>query len=132
MISSKKKLSFVSRIYERDGCNCWYCGCKLLALEEIQKLPNGEVPPNYPTLDHVIPRLVGGGDSLDNLRAACPECNNAKGYELPYEQYADKSHKQLLGLLRTSFGKNVRLMAEIKALKNLNRQLLKEQKQGKK
>lgn len=34
-------------------------------------------------VDHVVPKRWGGGDSLDNLRAACPPCNLAKGARPP-------------------------------------------------
>ena len=36
------------------------------------------------TLDHIIPVSRGGNDSLDNLRAACSSCNQAKGNSMPY------------------------------------------------
>jgi hypothetical protein len=30
-------------------------------------------------VDHVIPRRLGGDDSMDNLQALCKRCNLAKG-----------------------------------------------------
>lgn len=50
-------------ILRRDGFICQYCG---------QKAP-------YLTVDHVIPRHLGGQHSWDNLVAACPPCNHHKG-----------------------------------------------------
>ncbi len=53
----------------RDRFTCQYCGtrhCKL-------------------TLDHVLPRCRGGGSTWENLVAACPECNSAKGSCTPSE-----------------------------------------------
>jgi hypothetical protein len=38
---------------------CWICGCK----------------PNLLSLDHVVPRMDGGGIEIENLRPACPRCN---------------------------------------------------------
>jgi hypothetical protein len=38
---------------------CWICGCK----------------PEVLSLDHVIPRVDGGGLEVENLRPACPRCN---------------------------------------------------------
>ena len=50
-------------IFRRDHFTCQYCGKKTSSL----------------TLDHVIPRHMGGAHSWDNLVAACPSCNLRKG-----------------------------------------------------
>jgi 5-methylcytosine-specific restriction endonuclease McrA len=50
-------------ILRRDEYTCQYCG---------QKVP-------YLTIDHVVPRRLGGTHSWDNLVAACPTCNHRKG-----------------------------------------------------
>jgi len=34
------------------------------------------------TADHIIPRQLGGLDTLDNLRAACHPCNSRAGAKL--------------------------------------------------
>ncbi len=130
MISSKKKISFISQIYDRDGTQCWYCEIELLALEHITKNAR-EIPENYPTIEHVIPRVIGGGDKLTNLRVSCPECNNAKGYQLPDEVMHEMSVKQLVGILRTMTGKNMRLLVEIKSLKNTNKKLREQLRESK-
>jgi len=49
------------RILRRDGYICQYCA------QEAD------------TVDHVIPRRLGGLDSDDNLVAACQRCNYSKG-----------------------------------------------------
>jgi 5-methylcytosine-specific restriction endonuclease McrA len=49
------------RILRRDGYICQYCA------QEAD------------TVDHVIPRRLGGLDSDDNLVAACKRCNYSKG-----------------------------------------------------
>ena len=51
-----------SMIYKRDNNTCQYCGAK-------SKL----------TIDHVIPRCRGGGDTWENLVVACSSCNTKKG-----------------------------------------------------
>lgn len=33
------------------------------------------------TVDHIVPRSLGGGDALDNLRASCQWCNASRGNE---------------------------------------------------
>ena len=50
-------------ILRRDDFTCQYCGQRS----------------TYLTLDHVIPRRLGGKHTWDNLVAACPGCNHRKG-----------------------------------------------------
>ncbi len=54
-------------ILRRDGYICQYCGKKTTAL----------------TIDHVVPRRLGGGHHWDNLVAACSICNRRKGGRTP-------------------------------------------------
>lgn len=56
-------------ILRRDNNKCQYCG---------KKLPNL-------TIDHVLPKSRGGGDTWENLVAACVKCNNIKGNRTPDE-----------------------------------------------
>lgn len=55
-------------IMKRDNQTCQYCGAK-----------------NGLTLDHVLPRSRGGGDSWENLVTACNHCNVKKGNRTPEE-----------------------------------------------
>jgi 5-methylcytosine-specific restriction endonuclease McrA len=50
-------------ILRRDNYTCQYCGQHSLQL----------------TIDHVLPRRLGGDHSWENLVAACPSCNHRKG-----------------------------------------------------
>lgn len=54
-------------ILRRDDYTCQYCG---------QHSP-------FLTVDHVIPRHLGGEYSWENLVAACPACNHRKGSHTP-------------------------------------------------
>jgi 5-methylcytosine-specific restriction endonuclease McrA len=54
-----------SAIYKRDHNKCQYCG-------STSRL----------TIDHIIPRSKGGGDSWFNLVVACSTCNTKKGDKL--------------------------------------------------
>jgi len=54
-----------SMIYKRDRNKCQYCGA-------TKKL----------TIDHVIPRSKGGGDTWENMVVACSSCNIKKGDKL--------------------------------------------------
>jgi len=54
-------------IMRRDEFRCQYCGST-----------DGQL-----TLDHVVPKRRGGGDTWENLVAACIRCNNVKGDRTP-------------------------------------------------
>lgn len=56
-------------IFARDRNQCQYCG---------KTFPTSEL-----SLDHVTPRVQGGGDSWDNIVCACVKCNMRKGGRTP-------------------------------------------------
>ncbi|HKA97833.1 MAG TPA: HNH endonuclease [Streptosporangiaceae bacterium] len=56
---------FRRRVWERDGGRCGLCG-EPVAYDEMH-------------LDHVVPRIRGGTDSLANLRVTHGRCNNVRG-----------------------------------------------------
>ena len=58
-----------SSIIKRDKSTCQYC-CKLLSHKEI-------------TIDHVIPRRLGGKNSFNNCVVCCFNCNKIKGSRTP-------------------------------------------------
>ncbi len=58
-------------VLERDGWICQICG---LPLDRDASV----VDDLYPQIDHIWPVALGGGDELDNLRAAHRWCNWAK------------------------------------------------------
>jgi 5-methylcytosine-specific restriction endonuclease McrA len=62
-------------VLRRDDYTCQYCG---------QRAP-------YLTIDHVIPRRLGGKHTWNNLVAACPSCNHHKG-----GRTADQAQMRLL------------------------------------
>ncbi|MHB0857543.1 MAG: HNH endonuclease [Anaerolineae bacterium] len=55
----------------RDGYVCQYCGCQPLRTQL--------------TVDHVLPRVRGGGSTWENLVCACKGCNQRKGSRTPEE-----------------------------------------------
>ncbi len=63
-------------ILERDRHTCQYCGYKGEQL----------------TLDHVLPRSRGGGDTWENLVTACVRCNVKKGNRTPKEAQMPLRH----------------------------------------
>ena len=54
-------------VLARDGRRCAFCGGAAT------------------TVDHVLPRSRGGGDTWENTVAACARCNNRKGDRTPAE-----------------------------------------------
>jgi len=58
-------------IYARDTNRCQYCG-KHFSTKEL-------------TLDHVVPRVQGGGNTWENLVCACVKCNARKGGRTPLQ-----------------------------------------------
>jgi 5-methylcytosine-specific restriction endonuclease McrA len=49
------------QVIRRDGC-CQMCGTE-------ERL----------SVDHIVPRTLGGDDSLSNLQVLCSSCNSSKG-----------------------------------------------------
>jgi hypothetical protein len=64
-VAISKRLRF--EVLKRDGFKCHYCH-------------NGET---LITVDHVIPRTLGGTDDPTNLVASCDDCNSGKTSTLP-------------------------------------------------
>jgi 5-methylcytosine-specific restriction endonuclease McrA len=56
-------------LFSRDKNKCQYCGKRFSATDL--------------TLDHVVPRVQGGGNSWSNLVCACMKCNTKKGGRTP-------------------------------------------------
>lgn len=83
----RRKISPVIRraVYERDQWTCQYCG---LTIEpETSNQANGKNAPAMTApdgdliwleLDHAVPHILGGTDTVDNFRAACSPCNRLK------------------------------------------------------
>lgn len=59
----------LARVY---GWRCWLCGGVIDP--SLDRRRRGGA-----TIDHVLPRLHGGSDSLENLRLAHKGCNSTKG-----------------------------------------------------
>lgn len=64
-------------VFRRDKNTCQYCGRTSQVL----------------TIDHVVPRHLGGMHRWDNVVAACPSCNHRKG-----GRRLDECHMVLLSI----------------------------------
>ncbi len=60
-------------IYARDRNHCQYCG---------DRFPTSEL-----SLDHVVPRSMGGGATWQNLVCSCVKCNVKKGGRTPKQAH---------------------------------------------
>ena len=66
----RKRIVLTRRnILKRDGSRCQYCNSTRIPV----------------TVDHVIPKVRGGGDTWENLVCACVKCNTKKGDRTPEE-----------------------------------------------
>lgn len=59
-------------IFERDGYRCQLCGKRT---DPTRAVPH----PFAPTVDHILPRSLGGNDEPSNLQCAHHRCNTLKG-----------------------------------------------------
>lgn len=76
--------------FKNKGTKCAFCG--LEATHFVKERHSNEVPWHLNlygvdeqgrevlfTKDHIIPKIKGGPDHLDNMQTACAPCNHAKG-----------------------------------------------------
>jgi 5-methylcytosine-specific restriction endonuclease McrA len=68
-------------LYARDGNRCQYCG--------------GQFPTRELTVDHVVPRVLGGQHSWTNLVCACVRCNARKGGRTPQQAHMNLVRKPI-------------------------------------
>lgn len=67
-------------VLERDDWQCVYCGIR------VGGWRNGRVHHKTDfTLEHIIPRSRGGGNTWGNTACACTTCNQRKADRLPHE-----------------------------------------------
>lgn len=60
------------------GTRCIHCG-EPIDMAYCDEFIYGHNNPLRPSVDHVIPRAMGGSDRLENLRPAHLGCNAARG-----------------------------------------------------
>lgn len=97
-----------NKLFETET-HCHYCGCELIAPGtkraepyyeyKVKHIANQVIRGWYLRLqygvfsvDHIIPESKGGTDELDNLIAACMNCNMKKG-DRSYESFRSRIEK---------------------------------------
>ena len=80
-ISSRRKAEKIAILRKRDGKRCWLCGEKM-------DFHGPRTSARAATLDHVIPRSLGGPNADTNLRLAHRSCNNRRGDDLTEADWA--------------------------------------------
>jgi hypothetical protein len=75
-----KRLRF--EVMRRDKHTCRYCGAS--------------APDVKLTVDHVVPRALGGGDEPANLVTACKDCNAGKTSSAPDQNVIDDASERAL------------------------------------
>jgi len=66
----------LQRLVSLQGGSCCYCDRQI---EILHHTPGRTNPPHRATLEHLRRKCEGGTDHLDNLAAACFECNGGRG-----------------------------------------------------
>jgi len=64
-------------IYIRDRLTCQLCDIEV-------RFDVMHMHPLAPTLDHILPRALGGSDDPSNLRLACRQCNSSRGANMDW------------------------------------------------
>ena len=60
-------------VFDRDRWTCQLCG------KRTPRRLRGQMVPDAPELDHIIPLALGGPHTWGNVQCACRECNGKKG-----------------------------------------------------
>lgn len=66
----------LQQLGDRDGWVCWICDNDV-----DPRAPVGSA--NAASIDHVVPRALGGTSEPDNLRLAHRKCNSTRGSKVP-------------------------------------------------
>jgi CRISPR/Cas system Type II protein with McrA/HNH and RuvC-like nuclease domain len=71
-VPAKRKRQTMRRLMHRQGGRCYYCNDPISSEKNMRH-------PQRATIDHRVPRSLGGTNERINLVAACNACNGRKG-----------------------------------------------------
>lgn len=89
-MSSAKKT--IERIFNSKEAKCHWCNIELnfsFPSDGVQKADNA-------TLDHIIPRGIGGGNWNSNLVVACYSCNHKRKDTIPNKYHCDRCKQAII------------------------------------
>ena len=94
----ESKMRLRTRIFERDGWRCGYCGLSLVpqgTFGIVTVLHFLGAQNRTAVVDHMVPAKLGGTDEEANLIACCLSCNSAKGNRSAewYREYLAKQRE---------------------------------------
>jgi hypothetical protein len=69
-------MSYILRIAEAQNHRCCYCGHRMIRHTHYNGVPT---PRDALIKDHLEPRTYGGPTEINNIIAACCQCNNLRG-----------------------------------------------------
>lgn len=83
MMRSDRIRRYVDGHFKRQGGRCCFCNGTMV---RSHKQENERIPHNRATLEHIIPKMKGGGTTWTNTACSCSTCNKYRG-PIPFEQF---------------------------------------------
>jgi 5-methylcytosine-specific restriction endonuclease McrA len=80
-------------VYKRDGWQCQMPMCSCPDGRALDRALLGRIGWWAPSVDHIVPRSLGGDDSMRNLRAAHQRCNQRAANNLRQQPMTPKKPK---------------------------------------
>ncbi|TFV48268.1 HNH endonuclease [Bradyrhizobium niftali] len=74
-------LERVTKLFKKQEGKCYLCGAEMKLPIDFSE--RNVRDPLEATIDHVIPRSLGGSNKKENIKAAHAECNKRKRNTLP-------------------------------------------------
>jgi len=78
-------------LWEEQAGSCFYCGI-IMAAPMLQRIRHRKRP-DAATIDHVVPRTLGGAAAWNNEVVCCRACNAAKADSPPSDDVLEKLHQ---------------------------------------
>ncbi len=92
-MKAERSRRFFEAIFARDGGSCVYCG-----MPTLRRRRGLHRASDLATLDHVVPKSLGGPLSADNVVLGCQACNNERG---TLDADAFRARKRAAGVFRS-------------------------------